>query len=688
MHELLQALAARLMPRAAGTEEATHVGHYLQARRAALSELEQHELDAFLQALAAEAERRHAAAFAALRGTQQDELLKEAEQPESPAWCGAGAWFQRLLSWAAEGAYGVEGPQSRESWREMGYGAPSFTALPSARFSSAELEPNGTYDVVVVGAGVAGCIAAGVLGAAGMRVLILERGDDARARAVNAGHLENHRLSLYGHNTGPELSGNPRVLVDAEGREHVLLPHQNGYHNNAVCIGGGGLVFGGQAWRYQPVDFRMASQYGVPAGSSLADWPLAYAELEPYYERAEWELGVAGEPGACLGSASGKGYPMPPHRGHVGRQVLVRGAHALGWRTHGVPLLINSVPRSGRGACIRCNTCVGFACPSDAKNGGHNTFLRRGLETGNVTLVSETAVLGIDCDAAGRVTGVSYLPNVADAHEVRRVRAERVVVSCGAIESARLLLSSTSAREPQGLGNNHDQVGRHLQGHIYSAATGLMADVVEDGQGPGPSVATTRFMHDNEGIIGGGLLADDFVLLPIIAWRDHLPPGAPRWGEAGASFMRDNYRRLLKVCGPIQEIPNPESRVTLDANVRDNHGRRVARLSGTVHPESVRAAEFLRLRAVDWLRASGAQDVWSNPFTSANFLSAGQHQAGTCRMGEDAKTSVVDRDGRVHGHDNLYVIDASVHVTNGGVNPVLTIMALALRNAEAIARVG
>jgi choline dehydrogenase-like flavoprotein len=261
-----------------------------------------------------------------------------------------------------------------------------------------------------------------------------------------------------------------------------------------------------------------------------------------------------------------------------------------------------------------------------------------------------------------------------------------VVVACGAIESARLLLDSPSSGQPRGLGNDTDQVGRHLQGHVYAGATGLMPHAVEDGLGPGPSVAVSDFCHDNPGIVGGGLLSDDFVLLPIVAWRDHLPPGVERWGVEGGRSFHASYRRLLKITGPIQEIPNPESRVTLDPDVRDGLGRRVARLSGSVHAESVRSAEFLRLRAEEWLRASGAERVWSTPFAAANFLSAGQHQSGTCRMGDDPKSSVIDRWGRVHGHENLYVIDAAAHVTNGCVNPVLTVMALALRNAEALAR--
>ena len=661
------------------------------------------ELDAGLAAFEGEAQLRFGTGFVALGAEARQALFEAVERGATRAsWPVApGVWFERLVCWAAEARYASLGDgRPTPVWESLGYAAfdagratnaPTLQAnvapsqaLAQGRQEPASATPGGRYDVIVIGAGIAGSIVAGVLAEGGQRVLVLERGSDARVRASERNHLRNHRLSLYGNNTGPEPEGHPRVFVDGSGQARLTRPHEAAYQNNAVCVGGGGLVFGGMAWRFRSEDFRMRSVYGRVAGSSLEDWPLGSAELEPYYARAERELGVAGESSACFGSTEEQPYPMPAHAGHPGRLALKRGAASLGWRTHGVPLLINSIPYQGRGACIRCNSCVGFACPSDAKNGGHNTFLARGLATGKVTLVTQAFVSELDLDARGRVSGVVYFEGALGPSQPKRVKAERVVVSCGAIESARLLLGSHSSREPGGIGNNFDQVGRHLQGHVYATACGLMPEPVEDGRGPGPSIATSIFAHQNPGIIGGGLLADDFVLLPIIGWRDHLPAELRRWGMENWRFMRDNYRRLLKVAGPIQEIPNPLSRVTLDPEHTDRFGRRVARLSGSVHPESVRAAEFLRLRALDWLEASGALRVWSQPFANSNFLSAGQHQAGTCRMGIDARTSVTDAFGRVHGHDNLYVIDASTHVTNGGANPVLTVMALALRNAEAM----
>jgi choline dehydrogenase-like flavoprotein len=179
------------------------------------------------------------------------------------------------------------------------------------------------------------------------------------------------------------------------------------------------------------------------------------------------------------------------------------------------------------------------------------------------------------------------------------------------------------------------------------------------------------------------MLADEFVMLPIIFWKRFLPPDLPRWGGKAKQFMRENYRRALRVTGPVQDIPSPDARVTVDAAIRDRLGLPVARLSGSTHPETVRTSAFMFERAKEWLLACGATRVWGTP--PGLGLSGGQHQAGTCRMGDDPASSVVDRWGRVHGQQNLYIADASVHVTNGGFNPVLTVLALAFRTAERIA---
>lgn len=538
------------------------------------------------------------------------------------------------------------------------------------------------YDVIVIGAGAGGGVAAGVLAEAGKRVLLLERGRAMAFADEPRDHLRNHRFARHGHNTGPALDGNPRVFVDPAGAERVVRPHEDDYQNNAAAVGGGTRVYGAQAWRFLPDDFAMASRYGAPAGSSLADWPIDYAELAPYYQRAEWEIGVAGDsPGSARHWPRERDFPMPPLPLGPQGAALRRGAADLGWDTLAVPLLINTAPYGGRPACIRCQHCVGFACPNDAKNGTHNTLIARALASGRCELVAEALVERIDCDGAGHAAGVTYVDTQGQRHSPR---AEVVICAAGAIETARLLLNSATPDDPRGLGNAHDQVGRNLQGHYYPGAVALMPEPIYDGQGPGVSTATVRFNHGNGDLVGGGMLADEFIALPIIFWARNLPPDMPRWGAENKRFMRENYTRVMRVMGPVQEIPSPDARVTVDPSVRDRWGLPVARLSGATHPETVRTAEFMYERAVEWLRAAGATRVWGKP--PKLRLSGGQHQAGTCRMGDDPRASVVDRWGRVHGYANLYVADGSAHVTNGGFNPVLTIMALAFRTAEGIAR--
>ncbi len=545
------------------------------------------------------------------------------------------------------------------------------------------------YDAIVIGSGAGGGVAAAVLAEAGKSVLLLERGRDLSFETVGRDHLRNQRMAVYGHNAGPDIDGNPRTLEagsfpipvgEALGDLRLLRPHEPGYQNNAACVGSGTRVYAGQAWRFMPQDFRMASEYGVPEGSSLADWPIGYEDLLPWYEKVEWEIGICGDHRTMTHlPAYDKPYPMPalplPHKSGIHK----RGLEQLGWQWLRVPRLINSVPYNDRPGCINCQQCVGFACPADAKNGSHNTTVPRALRSGNCTLRTEVMAERLACSAGGRVTGVTII----DANGQRQtLTADVVVLSCGAVETARLLLNSATPQEPTGIGNGGDQVGRNLQGHYYPGAAGLFPDVMFDGVGPGCSIATCQFNHGNDDIIGGGFLGDEDIVTPVTMWKRFYPPDAPRWGIEAKRFMRDNYRRINDVTGPVQEIPSPAARVNVNPQVKDKYGIPVAHLSGATHPETVRTARFMHERAKEWLRASGAIKVWGQP--PPRYLSGGQHQAGSCRMGEDPAISVVDPFCRVHSHDNLFLADGSPHVTNGGFNPVETIMALAWRTADNI----
>jgi choline dehydrogenase-like flavoprotein len=478
------------------------------------------------------------------------------------------------------------------------------------------------------------------------------------------------------------------VVATARG-DIVVLPTDWRWNRNAMTVGGGTRVYGAQAWRFCPEDFRMATIYGVPEGSSLADWPLTYDDLEPSYDRAEWEIGVAGDPaGNLFAGPRRRGHPMPPLRANTIQTVLQRGAAALGLSTSPVPLLINSVPYNGRGACINCGACIGFGCPGEFKNDTRNTVIARAIATGRCDVLADVQAERILTDADGTVTGVALVTVLAGAVQRREVRAGHVLLGAGAIETARLLLNSASSREPGGLGNNRDQVGRNLQGHTYGGVAALFDEIVQDCVGPGPSIATNDYRHGNDGFVGGAMIANDFVHTPLGVWATLSSLGViPAWGAASKRGMRDLYSRLALILGPVQEIPNPESRVTLDRSVRDKFGMPVARLSGHALPQDMETAKFIAERAAEWARASGAKATVPLFRAAAEGPSGSHHQAGTCRMGHSPSTSVTDAWGTVWGHDNLHVVDGSLHVTNGGVNPVLTIMALAYRVSQHVADV-
>jgi len=591
--------------------------------------------------------------------------------PANGGNAGAASW--RMIDWRPEPAGG---------WPEGAFEEPARPALETPE-SLAD-----RYDVIVVGAGAGGGVMAAKLAEAGRSVLVVERGGWPTTAELAHDHIRNPRSSWgVAPLSGPENGGNPRVL--AAGIDRLLLrPSDGGWSNNAMTVGGGTRVYGAQAWRFGPKDFAMASTYGVPEGSDLADWPFGYAELAPYYRQAEREIGVAGD--KTYGAHSGApfdGYPMPPVPAGPGRAVLATAARELGIATLAVPLLINSVPYLGRPACAQCSMCVGFACPVDAKNGSLNAMLTRAFATGRCRIVVETAVARLSTDAGGHVSGVALVGEHDGRLWRREIRAAEVVLAAGAIETARLLLNSRSDREPHGVGNNRDQVGRRLQGHVYGGAVAVFDDVVEDLVGPGPSIATTDFRHGNRGVIGGGILADEFVTIPPNIYRYLADNGLiPLHGPGAKAGMRRKARRMLRIMGPIQEVTSADSRVRVDPDVRDRFGVPVAVLSGSVHPEDLRGRAFMTQRSVDWLQAAGARKVAPIADNRSPGPSGGQHQAGTCRMGTDPLKSVTDPYGRVWGHDNLRVADGSLHVTNGGVNPVLTIFANAFRIADHMVR--
>lgn len=540
------------------------------------------------------------------------------------------------------------------------------------------------YDAIVIGSGAGGGVAAEALAADGRSVLVIEAGSWPETQAMTGDHLRNPRSS-FGLEvfSGPPRLGHPRLLAST-GKDIEIAPVDGGWSNNAFTLGGGTRVYGAQAWRLTPTDFAMQTTYGRPQGSSLVDWPIEYADLEPYYTKAEIQMGVSGRSaGDSSAGPRSRDYPMGPLPAGMGSAVLQRGADTLGWQTTTVPLLVNSAPYDGRAACVQCPQCVGFACPVGAKSGSQNTTLRRALATGNCAVMIEATAEQLVVDENGRVVAVAIVGRSGGEVWRRTVAAEEFVVAGGAIETARLLLNSAHPGEPGGLGNNTDQVGRHLQGHAYAGAIGIFADPVVDLVGPGPSIATCDFRHGNDSIVGGGMLANEFVPTPAASFTAlRAARLLPSHGARLEDDLGELVPRILRVVGPIQEVTSDESRVTVVKSRRDRLGIPAARLSGALHREDLRAQAFLTAKAIQWLEASGAKarpDMVNRPTIGP---SGGQHQAGTCRMGADPGSSVVDIQGRVWGHSNLRITDTSVHPTNGGVNPVLTAIAMAYRTMD------
>jgi len=367
-------------------------------------------------------------------------------------------------------------------------------------------------NAVIVGAGAGGGVVAKELSTAGLSVVLLERGKWYSAADCRKDDLYNQRTQALGAKFGPDDERHPRVLVEDKGRETVVVPSDGGYSNNAACVGGGTFSYGAQAWRYMEKDFRMRSTYGAVEGSTLEDWPIGYDDLEPFYEKAEWEMGVSGDDTNNVFKAPRrKSLPMPPLPQSREHQMLQPAALRLGLHPFDIPMLRNTVPYNGRRSCMRCRWCVGFACEVDARTGTHNTVIPAALASGNCELRTECMAKEILLDARGRAKGIAYF----DARNRLQEQTSDLVVVCGgAVESARLLLNSRNGFHPGGLGNRYGWVGRNLHAHTYPAAVGLFDYDTYDDLGPGASIAICDYNHGNPGLAGGGMLANEFIRLP------------------------------------------------------------------------------------------------------------------------------------------------------------------------------
>ncbi len=618
--------------------------------------------------------------FLALNPTEREVLFGEALELEVPEISPTSmaqislAPINTIVRVAYEGFYG--GTSEPAGWKVAGFkllNGDVQLVEPAPIPSTPTDQLLNSYYAVIVGSGAGGGVVAAELAKAGKKVLLVEQSRPHHPSELRGNLLQGKREQMY--NVTANLgAGHPRVLENDDGSTQILNAQDSAadYAATAVTLGGGTRLWQGMSWRFFPEDFTMATTYGIPENSTLADWPFTYEELAPYYDRIEWELGVAGDSQSAVAKAhpGRKPFPMPAFPDDKSRIILKGAIEKLGGQVSPVPLALNSVPRDGRPACVMCNQCVGHSCPVNAKNGTHNTFIPRALATGNCDLIQSAQVTSIEHDANGQATGIHIY--LSDSDEPRRIfiRAEKIVVTAGAIETPRLLLAS-------GIGNSW--VGRNHQTHGVVSSIPTKNAPQQDMTGPGHSVASIDYVHRNGEAYGGGVIFDMPLHNPLIlAERNRT---VAQFGHRHKQLMRTGNKSIGLV-SMVQEIPDARSRITLDPVVKDVAGMPAARIYAVANPATAIATQYIADACEKWLEAAGGEKILSTVMSGGSR--GHEHSAGTCRFGRTPEEGAVDPNGLVFGTQNVYVADASVHVTNGGFNPALTVMANALRIAEKI----
>jgi gluconate 2-dehydrogenase alpha chain len=555
-------------------------------------------------------------------------------------------------------------------------------------------------DVVIVGAGAAGGILAAELGKAGMKVIGLERGP-----RLTTGDFTPHDELRYfqRQELRPNVKRQPVTWRPNANVRAYPLPVLN-YGNQA---GGGTVHYGAVSWRFHEDDFRARSQtlerYGaaaIPQDSSLADWPLTYAELEPFYDRVEYELGVSGKAGNLQGRKIAGGnpfeaprrreYPLPPLLVDQAGALFETGARTLGYHPFSTPRAILSQPYQGRPACTYCGFCQAFGCHIGAKSSILVTKLPEADRSGNFKLMTGAMCYHVNTDNSGRATGVSYYgPDGSD----NTIEADLVILAPFIYDNVRLLLLSKTARFPNGLANSSGQIGRHLMAHIGVRVFAAFDDrYVNIYMGPSAQRHTLdefnadNFDHGGLGFIRGAQISvspADLEAGPIgAAVSMNPPPGIPRWGAAYRDFLATYFARYAAINAQTENLPYADQMIDLDPNVRDQWGLPAPRLTyDWRRANELARVEFMTKKVEELGKAMGAKHVWRSPQGSG---APGAHHEGGTRMGSDPTTSVVNRYGQSWDIPNLFIVGSSTFPSMSGFNPTLTIQALAYMSADAI----
>jgi choline dehydrogenase-like flavoprotein len=502
--------------------------------------------------------------------------------------------------------------------------------------------------VVVIGSGAGGGVLATDLALKGIKVVCLEAG----ARHENHEFLNDEWASFVqlAWTDMRTTSGSWRVAKDFSNLPAWIVK----------AVGGSTTHWAGASLRFQEHEFRTRSVYGNVKGANLLDWPITLADLAPYYAKAEDRMGVTRTNG------------IPGLPGNNNYKVLEKGAKALGYKeVHTGRMAINSQDRDGRSSCQQIGFCF-QGCKSGAKWSTLYAELPKGEATGKLEVRPNSHVLMIEHDAKGKVTGVVY----ADKDGVKQRQKARIVAVAGnSLESPRILLNSASNLFKDGLANSSGQVGRNYMRHMTGSVYGVFDRPVRMYRGTTMAgIVSDEARHDpKRGFVGGYELETLGLGLPFMA--AFLDPGA--WGREFTTAL-DSYENMAGMWIVGEDMPQEKNRITL-SSAKDKHGMPVANVHFDDHPNDVAMRNHAYKQGSAIYEAVGATRTFpTTPYPST-------HNLGTNRMSEKARDGVVNTWGQAHDVKNLFVSDGSVFTTGGAENPTLTIVALAMRQADYIA---
>ena len=513
---------------------------------------------------------------------------------------------------------------------------------------AAKYELNDDSVVVVIGSGAGGGTLSNELAQKGVKVVLLEAGGRHEIE-----DFSNDEWGMFGQISWLDkrtTSGSWRVAKDFAGLPAWIVKG----------VGGSTVHWAGASLRFQEHEFKVKSTYGDIAGANLLDWPISLAEMEPYYDRAEDKMGVTGT----------HGIPRLP--GNNNFRVLAAGAKKLGYKEfHTGNMAINSQPRDGRGPCQQIGFCF-QGCKSGAKWSTLYTEIPKGEATGKLEVRPASQALQIQHDDSGKVTGVLY----ADKDGKQQVQKARVVAVAGnSIESPRLLLNSATPKYPDGLANSSGQVGknymRHMTGsvyaifdkpvHMYRGTT--MAGIIKD----------EAVNKPDRGFVGGYEMETLSLGVPFMA--AFLEPGA--WGRDFSKAM-EGYPNMAGMWLVGEDMPQEKNAITLHATEKDQYGLPVPNVHFDDHANDIAMREHAYTQGAAVYDAVGAAKTFRTPPYPST------HNLGTNRMSEKASDGVVNKHGQTHDIANLFISDGSQFTTGAAENPTLTIVALAIRQAEYI----